>query len=87
MVPCRILDLHGKDNTPFSITSEELVPSIFFFSKNFQKSGHFAVPPPKDRQCLLRPNREGTHEVGFDRHEWLGNKSRGLSVEVLGETL
>ena len=87
MVPCWILDLHGKNNTPFSITSEELVPLVFFFYEEFSKKWAFCRTPPKDRQCLLRPNREGTHEVGFDRHEWLGNKSRGLSVEVLGETL
>ena len=48
LVPCWILDLHGKNNTPFSITSEELVPLVFFFLRRiFKKVGILPYPLQK----------------------------------------
>ena len=40
-----------------------------WFVKNFQKSGRFGIPPPKDLQCLLLPKRKDTSHIGYDRHE------------------
>ena len=59
----------------YSVTLSSLYNLVYFppahlvFSK-FQQCGHFGLPSPKDRQCLLLPNRERL-PVWCRRHEWI----------------